>query len=418
VLPAEGAQSGMIEGVVVEPAQPITTVISRPDPLLEPLLDALLLLPGGFRRLGVDNRLLVMIQVVHRGRLEIQGVLDQVQGGATVGAPVRRVRGLAFHVPIPLHIPGPQRWDMPDLDTCPHAQQVVNKPRHIVTGQPGRAQPDVNLLGREVGRLNGLERLDVRGESRISDRRGPGSGQLLADVAREVLVIGFPCLGLGVQEDQAPQLGQEVLHRTGQEPRHVVQVHAAALVQGHEQGFLRRGRGRHGLPVLDRPLVEDGGLGGDFGLVVVELQRQQQWQVRVPVERALVGPVIDGAEPPHKPVVRRVELLAGFENPLFGAAAELGAEAVANGVTYRDEAANARPGLAGQIVERTEDCPFADAHHAIVKAVSVGLHVVRRWDGLLECRFGQFDPLRAIDARREFRDRRGERVGKHPAVAF
>jgi len=115
--------------------------------------------------------------------------------------------------------------------------------------------------------LNGLERLDVGGKCRIGDRCGFGDGQFLADVARQILVIGFPRLGLRVQEDQAPQLGQEVLHRTGHEPRHVVQVHATALVQGHEQGFLRRGRGRHGLPVLDRPLAEDGGLGGDFGLV-------------------------------------------------------------------------------------------------------------------------------------------------------
>jgi len=112
----------MIEGVVVEPAQPITTVISRPDPLLEPLLDALLLFPGGFRRLGVDNRFAVFVQVIHRGRLEIQGVLDQVQGATTVSAPVGGVRGLAFHVPVPLDVPGPQRWDMPDLDTCPHTQ--------------------------------------------------------------------------------------------------------------------------------------------------------------------------------------------------------------------------------------------------------------------------------------------------------
>ncbi|MCU0982633.1 MAG: hypothetical protein MUF25_26030, partial [Pirellulaceae bacterium] len=64
----------------------------------------------------------------------------------------------------------------------------------------------------------------------------------------------------------------------------MIEVHAATLVQGYEQGFLGRRSGRHGLPVLDRPLAEDGGLGGDFRLVVVVLQRQQQWEVRIPVE--------------------------------------------------------------------------------------------------------------------------------------
>ncbi len=111
-------------------------------------------------------------------------------------------------------------------------------------------------------------------------------------------------------------------------------------------------------------------------------------------------------------------MLAGFENPFFGAAIELGAETVANGVAHRDQATNACSRLAGQVVERTEDRVLADTHHPIVQAVGVGLDVIRRRNGLLRRRFGQFDPLRVIDARRKRRDCRGERVGEHPAVPF
>lgn len=67
--------------------------------------------------------------------------------------------------------------------------------------------------------------LDIRGECRIGDRRRLGNSQFLADVARQVLVIGRSLPSLGVQEDEVPEIGQEVRRRPGQEPRHVIEVH-------------------------------------------------------------------------------------------------------------------------------------------------------------------------------------------------
>ena len=81
-----------------------------------------------------------------------------------------------------------------------------------------------------------------------------------------------------------------------------------------------------------------------FGFVVVVLQRQQQRQIRVAVEGALVGAEIERAEPGDEPVVGDVELLARFDDAFFRAAVDLGAQAIAHGVAHLDQAANPASG--------------------------------------------------------------------------
>jgi len=69
MLAVESAKARVIERVVVEPAQPFAPGIIRPNPFLEPLLDALLFLASRFRCLGVDNGIFLLVEVIDRGRL-------------------------------------------------------------------------------------------------------------------------------------------------------------------------------------------------------------------------------------------------------------------------------------------------------------------------------------------------------------
>ena len=70
----------VVVGVVVEPHQPLGAVGVGEDPRPEPLLDELLLLAGGERRLLVDDPLLavaVVHGVVDDRRLHVEGQLEQ-----------------------------------------------------------------------------------------------------------------------------------------------------------------------------------------------------------------------------------------------------------------------------------------------------------------------------------------------------
>ena len=80
VRAVEQARPQVVVGVVVEPDQPLGAVGIGEDPGFEPLLDLLLLLAGGQRRLLVDDPLLavaVMDGVVDDRSLQVEGQLQQ-----------------------------------------------------------------------------------------------------------------------------------------------------------------------------------------------------------------------------------------------------------------------------------------------------------------------------------------------------
>src|ERR1017187_8938516 len=89
------------------------------------------------------------------------------------------------------------------------AKQLLAEHLDVLCRYPRGAQAHVNLSGRQVLRLDSLERLDILLEPGISDTRGLGNLQLLADVAGQVLIVGLPLVRLWVEENRASQFGQE-----------------------------------------------------------------------------------------------------------------------------------------------------------------------------------------------------------------
>lgn len=106
VVAIERANPGVIKRIVVQPAEAFPTDVVPKKPFLESVLYALLLFPGRLGGLSVHSGFLVCIVVIDRGRLKIEGIFDQLDGGTPVGPPVGGVRGRKAHSPVSIQEPG------------------------------------------------------------------------------------------------------------------------------------------------------------------------------------------------------------------------------------------------------------------------------------------------------------------------
>ncbi len=64
-------------------------------------------------------------------------------------------------------MPRAERVDVADLDTGRNVEQLIRELLHVFRWQPGCAEPHVNFRRREVCRLDGFQRLDVFGKTRV-----------------------------------------------------------------------------------------------------------------------------------------------------------------------------------------------------------------------------------------------------------
>jgi hypothetical protein len=111
-------------------------------------------------------------------------------------------------------------------------------------------------------------------------------------------------MGLGIEEDNASEFRQELAGFAMEKAGQVIEIDAAALIQGEEQGVLGRGDLHRSAAPLDRALTEDGGFGRALGLFIVVFEGEQQGQVGVAAEGGRVGPLREGAEPADEAVVK------------------------------------------------------------------------------------------------------------------
>jgi hypothetical protein len=185
------ADARMIERVIVKAAKPFPPVVIRPNPFLEPFLDAFLFFPRGLGGLRVDDGFLVHI-IINGGRFEIERFLDEFEGGIAVRSPIGRVGGRPFRLPIARDVPRAERMDVADLNTRRNAEQSVDEMLHVRGRQPGRAQPHVNSGGGQIRWLHRFQRLDILAEADIGDTGGIGGNKFLTDIAKpnqEILLI-------------------------------------------------------------------------------------------------------------------------------------------------------------------------------------------------------------------------------------
>ena len=126
----ECADPAMIERVLVKAAKSFPLWIIRPDPFLEPFLDALLFFAPRLGGLRVDDGLLVHI-IINSRRFKVQSFLDEFEGGITVRSPISRVGGRRFRLPIARDVPRAKRVDVANLNAGRNAEQSVDKILHV-----------------------------------------------------------------------------------------------------------------------------------------------------------------------------------------------------------------------------------------------------------------------------------------------
>ena len=259
--------------LVIKAAQPLPAGGVRPHPLLEFLLDLVLLVLGDGGLLLIEHPLVFAVFVLHCIEnphvSQVQGILDEFVGADPLGAvgaehpDVAAIQAFLGHIPLPRH------GGIADADAASiierRLQQLVGELLRHILGNPGSAQAHADLPGGQVLGLHLFQGLHIHSEGRVLFGCLPCGFQLFPHVTGEVLircdVVGFSIGShfAGDGENDAPQLFRQLLLGFPSEGTHIFQIHPGCLPQGHSQGFGRR------VHMGDGPVGLDGALGEHIG---------------------------------------------------------------------------------------------------------------------------------------------------------
>ena len=247
VAPVVLAGPGAVELVVIEPRQAFSPGRVFPNPILERLLDKLLLAlgDGGFFLVQDGGFLPISIfNVVKNPHVpQVQGFLDDLvavnpaSAVGVVGLDVAPVGGFALNVPAAGHT-GMVDFDIP-LCVIGCVKQLVHELLDNLDGEPVGSQPHGDLAGGQIYRLHPLQGLHVGGIIlRVEFGAPPCPFQLLPHVAGKIFVGGkilFLCVATipvhGVQEDHAGQVGVYLLFGLAGQLHHKGHIHLGLFRQ-------------------------------------------------------------------------------------------------------------------------------------------------------------------------------------------
>ena len=269
----EGPQTNAIETVVIQSAKSFPTGLVLPDPGLKAFLDFLLFVACRFRCRSIDHLFVLnRIGIVDGGRPQVQGILDEIERRASVCSPLGGIGHRDAHIPFAFDGPGTNQVRMTDLDPA-FTQQGFGKGLDIVAGKPGTSQSGIDFKVEQVFWLHLPERLDIELVLRVDQCRRLGDAELFPDGSGEVIIVGLPVAGLGIVENQALELGQNLGFRESKKGCQKRDIHPTAFGQCDQQGRLGildiAGNGSRG----NGPLSEDGGFGRSARLTVVQFDR-------------------------------------------------------------------------------------------------------------------------------------------------
>ena len=192
---------------------------------------------------------------------------------------------------------------------------------------PGRAQAGADLSWAEVGWQDCLESLDVDQVGGVVERRFPGGGELLPDVAGEVLGRRQELARARVVEHQPAEPLAGFARLDTEEAGHLGQVDLGPLVQADRQGVLGGVRPEAGGGRGDDAAGQQRGFAGVLGFGVEDLQGVDDTGEGVLGETAagraelgeaafagLVGPAdLPERAPVHRPVGADIGVVAAVQ---------------------------------------------------------------------------------------------------------
>ncbi len=278
------AQHQVVEPVVIGAGQLPGAARVLPRPLGEPLGQLGRLLLGGDGRVQVQDPPLAvggLDQVADLDLALLQDRLGQRGRRVTAGSPGRRGQhrvAVAAHRP---HLPA----RMLDLQAAV-IERLAQELLDVVVGDPGRAQPGVDLSGCQVTGDDLAQLGHVDGEPGVVLTGLLRRAQLVPDVSRQVLRRRDQPPGLRVVEDQRAELGAGLVFAGAEQPGDLGKADLAAGVQADRQRVSGGVRAQAGRPGRDHPLPEDRGLGGPLPDRVELLQGLHQRRERIIAEPA------------------------------------------------------------------------------------------------------------------------------------
>ena len=253
-----------VVGLVIDFRQPLPAVGVIPQPVLELLLDFVLLLLGRLGRLDIGVAFAVCVLGRYPGNLVIGGQQHQLKAIHDPGAPLmhqvrREVAGIAR--------PASNGRGVVEGRASPAASQVVDKLTQHFRRHPGRADLHLDVGGLDVLRQYGFQGGNVRGISVVLFGRRFGLGQLHFHVAGQVFIAGRPAANWIGKYQAAQLLGNGVLGFAIQ-ALHVGHINSAHFGQGDGKGFLGARYAGH------RHIGRLGTLGENVGLLRARVARR------------------------------------------------------------------------------------------------------------------------------------------------
>jgi hypothetical protein len=152
--------------------------------------------------------------VVNGRRPQIQRILNQFQSRGAIRPPIGRVGNRTFRHVTGLHRPSAELRREPNGHVL-RAEQFLGERFNILHRNPARAQPRINLGGRQIFRLNRFQRLDIFVKAGFVEAGDFGGLKFFADIAGKIMVFRFPFARLRIEKQDALQFGQKFLCRTG-----------------------------------------------------------------------------------------------------------------------------------------------------------------------------------------------------------
>jgi len=206
-----GAGNHVVKGFVINPEQHIRPRLVLKQPVPESLLDLLLLAAGDHGFLGVDDVfflfLAILVDVAHlvadRNALQIQSILQNLIGvfaaGAKAFVDLDGIPFLLFAGDKPLvavlHVFNIDAITFRSLMALIGAKGFVHELRVICNGYPGGADAVLDIAGKQVFRLDGLQGLHIAIKKlRVVLRPELRVSQLILDIAGQVFLIQLPAL--------------------------------------------------------------------------------------------------------------------------------------------------------------------------------------------------------------------------------
>ena len=311
VAPVILAGADAVEQVVVPPHQCLPPMGVFENPLLERLIQRLLLLLGKHGLFLIQDALFLAVLI--ESIVDFDVPLIQIGLKNRVGRDAVRSVGhageLVFILTLALDIPLAAERGVHQIDLVPSQLpgrliEFKHELPIILQIHPGRAHADADFRSGQIRGLHLFHLLRVDGKERVLFRSGAGNRQFLPDVAGQILPGGLPALipvvpagfqvkgtGCRVLEDDAFQFlhNPGYLFGTAHKGGHVAQIDTGFLSDGHRQGLRRCVHAGNRRIALDGPLGKNVRFPFQFPVFVDNFQGAEQGIGGVLFKGALVG---------------------------------------------------------------------------------------------------------------------------------